>query len=151
MRGLGMAPDVFTANGACLRRVLPNLFDLDIGQALRIENKPYMTLHVDVLGRHDRLHGTEIIVALAHYGAPRNGDAMCDPDMGIRVTQNTNGDWTAEALHYQNAYAGVYAASFDADGRRLVGHAENQRFLATWTRDLIEQGFRFTHPGQVAA
>jgi hypothetical protein len=97
----------------------------------------------------DRLRTREdgaVIIALSHYGL-QNGDMTCarqgmaDPDMEIAVYPDRE---MAEALTYQNDYAGVYQEVYPEPGKvnpRLKEQLNS--FLDQWLANALDQGHSF--------
>lgn len=97
---------------------------------LKIENKPYMTLHVDRLGS-DRL-------SMAH-NYNQNGDVMADPDMEIRVNVDLK---MAEALTFQQDGLGIYQVVYPEPGKVYPKlKQELNSFLRQWLKNIKAQGF----------
>jgi hypothetical protein len=101
----------------------------------KIENEPYMTLHIDVLS-HNRL-------SMAH-NYTQNGDVMADPDMEVFIDHENR---LAFPLTYQQDGLGIYQEAYQFDE---VGHitgfnrklaASFDSFFKTWLRNLKNQGF----------
>ena len=121
-----------------LLKVFPDLKDIDVGGHRKIENKPYMALAMDVLA--DSEYGR--IISIAHNYI-QNGDVMADPDMQLLISFKKQ---TVQAMSFQNDAMGVYQESLfiDDDGKLMVQMSllkNLNKFLDTWTKNLIAQGF----------
>jgi len=96
----------------------------------KIKNQPYMDLVIEKYSKDS--------IILAHYGE-QNGDLMSDPMIEIRINNESE---TAEAVYYENHYAGVVQYVYDDNNNcnpRLK--AELNSFLNQWLDTLKEQGF----------
>lgn len=104
---------------------------------IRLENDPFMPLVLEYLHYAD--HRGLPVYSITHYGE-QNGDAMRDPDMEFSVDFQSG---EVYPLTFQNDYMGVYQEVYSADGKRyhpgLLRDLES--FLATWTRNIVQQGF----------
>jgi len=121
-----------------LLKIFPDLEGMDIGDHRKVVNEPYMPLAMDVLA--DTEFGR--IISIAHNYV-QNGDVMADPDMQLLINFKKQ---TAQAMTFQNDGMGVYQESlfFDDDGMLMVQMSllkSLNRFLDTWTKNLIAQGF----------
>ena len=109
-------------------------------QYFRVENAPFMPLSVEVIGQGPE-NDPYVDVSICHYGE-QNGDLMRDPEMIVRVREASE---TVEAVYFRNDYMGVEQEVYRVvDGRTYVypGWRKDQnRFLATWLKNLQEQGF----------
>ena len=97
---------------------------------LKIERPGYMHLHIDRL--------TEGRIALAHNFI-QNGDVMADPDMEIRIHEETR---TAEALTFQQDSMGIYEVVYPQPGSvNIPAKKKLNEFLLYWLSNLKQQGF----------
>jgi len=130
---------VYGRNYRNLKKVIPNLDKIKIGDDFTLKSGGYMDLHIKVYGndKYGRL-----ILSLAHYGV-QNGDLMSDPRMEIAIDSKNH---TVEALSYENHYMGVYSEVYDnmyQQNKVNLREKKNQNdFLRTWINNLIEQGFK---------
>ena len=93
-----------------------------------------MDLSIDIIRDND----DERVIAMAHNGV-QNGDVMADPDMEIKIHKKLE---TAEALTYQDDYAGVYQEVYPEPGEvNIQLKRELNRFLNQWLDNLAAQGF----------
>jgi len=121
-----------------LLKVFPDLESMDIGGHRKVVNEPYMPLSMDVLA--DTEYGRVISIAHNHI---QNGDVMADPDMQLLISFKKQ---TAQAMSFQNDGMGIYQECLfiDDEGKLMVQMSllkSLNRFLDTWTKNLIDQGF----------
>lgn len=123
---------IYEKNYKKLLRLAPNLWSLDIGDDLKSRVECYMDLNLDVLEKQDNV----MRIALSHYYKHPSGDMIADPDMEMRVNQETQ---TIEALTFQNSmfYHEVYL-----DENRFYPALKKSlnSFLGTWLGNCIAQG-----------
>jgi uncharacterized protein YqiB (DUF1249 family) len=127
-----------------LVRLIPDLRELQPGDARMSKSNGFMALHLDVLSRVDKLVqpnqsriAGELRIAL-HHSYEQNGDLVPDPDMEIRVFLLQ--DWNkAEALTYQDAF--TYREVYPEPGKvDIRAKKEMNSFLAQWLKNCIDQG-----------
>jgi len=120
-----------------LLKIFPYLEGMDVGGHRKVENEPYMPLAMDVLA--DTEYGR--VISIAHNYI-QNGDLMADPDMQLLINFKKQ---TAQAMTFQNDGMGVYQEClFFDDGKLMVRMnllKSLNRFLDTWTKNLVAQGF----------
>jgi len=120
-----------------LIKIFPDLENMEAGGYRKVENGSYMPLSMDVLA--DNEYGR--VISIAHNYV-QNGDVMADPDMQLLISFKKQ---TAQAMTFQNDGMGVYQEClFFEDGKLLVRMKllkELNRFLDTWTKNLVDQGF----------
>jgi len=121
-----------------LLKMFPDLEGMDVGDHKKVENEPFMLLAMDVLT--DSEYGR--IISIAHNYI-QNGDVMADPDMQVLVSFKKK---TVQAMTFQNDGMGVYQECLfiDEEGTLMVQMSllkSLNRFLDTWTKNLIAQGF----------
>jgi len=120
-----------------LLTIFPDLEGMAAGCYKKVVNEPYMPLSMDVL--NDNQYGR--VISIAHNFI-QNGDVMADPDMQILVSFKKQ---TAQAMTFQNDGLGIYQEClFFEYGKLLVRLKllkDLNRFLDSWTENLIEQGF----------
>jgi len=120
-----------------LLKIFPNLEGMDVGGYKKVANEPYMPLSMDVLA--DNEYGR--VISIAHNFI-QNGDVMADQDMQVLVSFKKQ---TVQAMTFQNDGMGVYQEClFFENGKLLVRMKllkELNRFLDTWTKNLVDQGF----------
>lgn len=109
---------------------------VDVKEHAVFKAAEFMDLHVDVLSEDGNIK----IIAMAHNGE-QNGDVMADPDMQIKIYKSTK---MAEALTFQNDYAGMYQEVYSHDGKfvNLMLRKELNSFLEQWLKNIIEQGHK---------
>jgi len=105
-------------------------------QYIKVENEPYMALHIDKI----RMEGNNHIISIAHNGE-QNGDNMADPDMELRILPDVK---MVEALTYQNDFMHVYQQVYSEDGKQFNPKLKisMNNFLGTWLNNLLKQGFK---------
>lgn len=114
-----------------IKRLVPDIEQVPIGESFTLRAKGFMDLHIDVLWRDEK----KTTISMAHY-YKQNGDMVPDPDMEIAVYPKTK---TAEALSYQDSM--TYKRVFTDDGRVYVAaRNELNSFLNTWLNNLKMQG-----------
>jgi hypothetical protein len=103
---------------------------LEIGEARKVGNGPYMPVHVDRLS-----HAT---YSLAHY-FQQNGDLVCDPDgVFLRTAQG----WLPVSLQL---CTGAYTRALELDDGdkpckwNPAAYRELSSFAAMWLRNIKEQ------------
>jgi len=120
-----------------LLTIFPKLEAMASGDYRKVANDPYMPLSMDVL--EDNKYGRIISIAHNHM---QNGDVMADPDMQLLVSFKKQ---TVQAMTFQNDGMGIYQEClFFDDGKLMVQMSllkSLNRFLDTWTKNLIAQGF----------
>jgi len=120
-----------------LLTIFPDLEAMAAGDYKKVVNEPYMALNMDVLD--DNQYGR--VISIAHNYV-QNGDVMADPDMQVLISFKKQ---TAQAMTFQNDGMGVYQEClFFENGKLLVRMKllkELNRFLDTWTKNLVDQGF----------
>ena len=126
-----------------LKRLIPDLKELEPGTARKFESEGYIPLCLDVLERHldPKSDALWLHISLAHNFI-QNGDVMADPDMEIRVYLNE--DWQrAEALTYQQDSLGIYQQVYP-DPRHVNTRLKRQLndFLMIWLNNIRKQGFQ---------
>ena len=107
---------------------------------LKLEAKPFMDLHIDILSRREN----SFIISMAH-NYEQNGDLVPDPDMEIEINLVNK---TAEALTFQNALISSEVYQYNDKGEktgvRTRLKADLNSFLELWTKNIIEQGHKIT-------
>jgi len=120
-----------------LLKIFPDLEGMSVGDHRKVENEPYMPLAMDVLA--DTEYGR--VISIAHNYI-QNGDLMADPDMQLLINFKKQ---TAQAMSFQNDGLGIYQEClFFDDGKLMVRMnllKDLNRFLDTWSKNLIDQGF----------
>lgn len=123
---------IHETNYQILLEILPNLPDMQMGDACRLTSPGYMDLTVDILYRV----GDELRIALAHRYEQR-GDLVPDPDMEIRVYLGDHR--MAEALTYQDSRR--YDVVYPKPGRVHPALKRSlNNFLNGWLNNLRQQG-----------
>jgi uncharacterized protein YqiB (DUF1249 family) len=133
---------LYEQNYRRLERLLGRpLQDLRSGVAYRLRAEGFMDLVAEVLPQ-DRSTGA-MIVSLAHY-FEEAGDLCQDPEMTVRVIPPGPGrPGMVEALTFQQAVPPVYQAVYPEPGKVAPRvKRELNAFLATWLRNLWQQGHR---------
>lgn len=116
-----------------LEKLIPDLRELEPGDARKSEVSGFMDLNLDVLSKNDK----ELRIALAHY-FEQNGDLVPDPDMEIRVYL-MDGWKKAEALTYQDQRR--YNEVYPEPGKMVPALKKSLNdFLAQWLKNCIDQG-----------
>lgn len=125
-----------------IAQILMEAGPLAPGFHLRIDNEPWMALHIEDIG----LNGPNGLpaISVAHY-SEQNGNLMRDPEMLFEVIRN-NGEIELSAYYWRQDYLGIeqYSCRRDADGRPYVVlelKKHHDIFARTWNRNLREQGF----------
>jgi uncharacterized protein YqiB (DUF1249 family) len=117
------------------------LRDLRSDVVYRLRAQGFMDLVVEVLPQ-DRQTGA-MVLSLCHY-FEQQGDLCQDPEMTVRVHHPAEGrPGMVEALTFTQAIPPVYQVVYPEPGKvypRLK--RELNRFLATWLRNLRQQGHR---------
>lgn len=123
-----------------LYRLIPNLDEIEVGNAVTLKANAFMDLHVDILrrGLDDGIPYT--VLALSHYYKHPSGDMIPDPDMEVRVYQGER--WKmAEALTYQDSF-GYQAVYLDENRFYPKLKKDLNHFLNLWLSNLLQQGHR---------
>jgi hypothetical protein len=116
------------------------------GRYLKLTNRSYMPLSLEILGTYHNLGTFEtpelLYVSMAHYGE-LNGDLMADPEMTFLVSIENKSVIPAS---WTNHYCGRCdeAVIFDDKGpARYVKRmqADITKFANMWMRNLKAQGF----------
>lgn len=125
---------VFEQNYKKLMTLIPELWSLRTGRALKSRVEGYMDLNLDILKKQE----DKITLALSHYYMHPSGDMIADPDMEIRVCRR-NG-W-AEALTYQDMWG--YKEAY-LDKNRYNPKLKNylNSFLTHWLKNCLAQGHK---------
>lgn len=79
-----MGDFIYENNYKKLLILIPELWSLEAGQALKSKSEGYMDLNLDVLTVNDE----HIVIALSHYYKHQSGGMIADPGMEIRVYRN---------------------------------------------------------------
>jgi hypothetical protein len=114
-----------------------------IGDHKKIENKPYMALCIEVIGKQGA-NGLQI--SFCHYGE-QNGDAMRDPEVCFIMVPGVDNKGIWAPYYYRNDYLGVeqFAVDFDDNGAIESFKPKMQKDIATfsgiWAANLKDQGF----------
>lgn len=104
---------------------------LKVETHVKLQSGGFMDLSVEKI--------SEEVISLAHYGE-QNGDLMSDPEMTIKVYPDTR---MVEALTIRMDYTGYAASVYPAPGIVNLYQKKNlNQFLATWLRNLKNQGFK---------
>jgi hypothetical protein len=117
------------------------LADLRSGVAYRLRAAGFMDLVVEVLPQCPETGA--MVLSLAHY-FEQNGDLCQDPEMEVRVFPPHDGrPGYVEALTFQQAIPPIYQRVYPQPGRVVPRlKRELNDFLATWLRNLKQQGHR---------
>ncbi|MCG7847639.1 MAG: DUF1249 domain-containing protein [ANME-2 cluster archaeon] len=109
---------------------------LKFDEYLKLKSGSFMDLNIDHLSHKD--DDRSIVISLAH-NYNQNGDVMADPDMEIRIIPSMK---MVEALTFQQDNMGIYQQVYLEDGRFYPSlKIELNKFLNSWLKNLIEQGF----------
>ncbi len=120
--------------------------DLDLtkpGEAARIENAPYMSLHIECIG--------ENLVSVAHYYR-QNGDSVADPDQVFFTKHGVDAGWIPVSIQQPGGYVmgyggfgGEFVATIIEDSEVKSFYPDRQAsqasFANTWATNLRAQGF----------
>lgn len=118
---------------ARLLKLIPHLFDLEIGDHQKSKVSGLMDLNIEILSKTKDYS----IIALSHY-YEQNGDLIPDPDMEIKVYRIKK----IEALTYQDTY--MYQDVYDNSGKVNIKIQNKLNiFLASWLRNCLDQHHMF--------
>lgn len=139
--------DIYDTIYKRLITLIPDLREMQRGQARVSKSDGFMDLHLDILSKDER----QMRIAL-HHSYIQNGDTMMDPDMEIRVYLRPN--WQkAEALTFQQD--GTLARYDEVYSRPGYVNPELKRnlntFLAQWLKNCIDQGHSLSPNGREVA
>lgn len=123
---------VHERNYKMLINLVPELWSLEVGEALKSQSEGYMDLNLDVLDKEaDRM-----TMALSHYYKHPSGDMIADPDMEIRVYRPHG---FVEALTYQDSL--VYQRVYLDENRYYPKLKKSlNSFLSQWLKNCLAQG-----------
>lgn len=123
-------------------RIIEDSGGLKPGNAISIENAPWMRLAIEVLA--ERGPDGHLVVSVAQYGE-LNGDLMRDPEMLFEAVER---DGVAELwpFYFRNDYVGVEQRSrYRNESGNLVCLPQRTREMETfarmWDQNLSDQGF----------
>lgn len=118
-----------------ITQIVPNLEQIEVGDAVKLKADGFMDLNVDVLSRD----GDSMLIAMSHYFKHPSGDMIADPDMEVSINLKTK---TAEAVAYQDTfgYKRVYPDFPDTNRFYPRVKQELNSFLNTWLQNLKWQG-----------
>ena len=125
-----MAKCVYEKTYSLLLKLIPQLWEFELGEAANSKVENYMDLNLDVLDKTEQ----SITIALSHYYKHPSGDLIPDPDMQIRVYKHE----MAEALTYQDSY---FFQRVYIDENRYYPKLKKQlnSFLRQWLKNCIDQ------------
>jgi len=121
-----------------IKQCFEDLQQAKLGDSTTIENRPYQTLHGEIIGEIDNFK----VFAMSHT-AVQNGDLMRDPEIVILLDNERQ---QAHAMSYQNDFLGgnVDTCLKYENGKWLANTAkknELEKFLKGWSENINEQGF----------
>jgi SNF2 family DNA or RNA helicase/uncharacterized protein YqiB (DUF1249 family) len=130
---------IYGKNYRNLKKVIPNLDSIKVGDHFKLKSDGYMDLSVEGYGTDSQ---GRRIVSMGQFGT-QNGDLMSDPRMEIAVDSKYG---TVEALTFENHYAGTYSEVYDDMFEQKAVNLKEKKgqnsFLGTWIQNLIEQGHK---------
>ena len=126
-----------------IQQIIPNLEQLEPGEAVKLKSEGFMDLNVDILSRD----GDTVVIAMSHYYKHPSGDMIPDPDMEIAIYPKIK---MAEALSYQDSfgYRQVYPDFPEKNRYYPKAKQELNSFLNTWLRNLKMQGHQVEGEGR---
>ena len=125
-----------------IAQILTEAGKLKPGFHVRIDNPPWMPLHIEDIGT-DGPNGLPAL-SVAHYGE-QNGDPMRDPEMLFEINRK-RGEIELSAYYWRNDYLGIeqYSCRRDENGKPMVRlglKRQHESFASMWDRNLRAQGF----------
>lgn len=122
-----------------ITHILKQAGGLREGLSLRIDNEPWMALHIEVISHP--ADGPPVI-SVAHYFT-QNGDACKDPEMTFSVSIAFDGTHYYTPLTFEQSLPPLYQQVFSDDRKTYRPQLLRQlkSFARTWQTNIGHQGF----------